>query len=243
MADYHNEIEPHAAQWIRNLMAAGRIPAGDVDERSIVDVHPDDLKGYTRCHFFAGIAGWALAMRWAGWPDDRQAWSGSCPCQPLSSAGLQQGHVDERHLWPSFYNLIAKCRPPAIFGEQVASKIGREWLSGVRADLEACGYAFGTAILPAVLCGAPHKRDRQWFVADAERNEQPRKEPRGGETGRVGRIIEPFPWDEPWESALSRFRALGDGVPRCVEGTDAARNAIVPQVAAEFITAFMGCRP
>lgn len=42
---YYNEIDPFAAQWLRNLIAAGHLPAGDVDERSIVDVRPDDLKG------------------------------------------------------------------------------------------------------------------------------------------------------------------------------------------------------
>jgi DNA (cytosine-5)-methyltransferase 1 len=52
---YYNENDPYAAAWLRNLMAAGEIPAGDVDERSIKDVQPDDLNGYIQCHFFAGI--------------------------------------------------------------------------------------------------------------------------------------------------------------------------------------------
>jgi DNA (cytosine-5)-methyltransferase 1 len=166
-AAYYNEIEPFAAQWLRNLIAAGLIASGDVDERSIVDVQPDDLRGYAQCHFFAGIGGWSYALRLAGWPDDAPAWSGSCPCQPLSSAGQRKGHADERHLWPAFHRLIAECRPATVFGEQVASKDGREWLAGIRADLEAVGYACGAADLCAAGVGAPHIRQRIFWVADA----------------------------------------------------------------------------
>jgi DNA (cytosine-5)-methyltransferase 1 len=167
MAAYYNEIDPYAAQWLRNLIAAGHIPAGDVDTRSIVEVQPDDLKDYTQCHFFAGIGGWAYAARLAGWPDDRPLWTGSCPCQPFSAAGKQAGTADERHLWPEFFRLIAVCRPPVVFGEQVASKLGREWLAGVFADLESVGYAAAGADLCAASCGAPHIRQRLWWLADA----------------------------------------------------------------------------
>ncbi|WP_148294198.1 DNA cytosine methyltransferase, partial [Azospirillum sp. B506] len=143
MAVYYNEFDPFAAQWLRNLIDAGLIPAGDVDERSILDVRSADLAGYTQCHFFVGIGGWPLALRLAGWPDDRPVWTGSCPCQPLSSAGKRKGHADERHLWPAFFGLIAECRPATVSGEQVASKDGREWFAAVRADLETLGYAVG----------------------------------------------------------------------------------------------------
>ena len=233
MVAYYNEIDPYAAQWLRNLIAAGHIAAGDVDDRSITDVRPDDLKGYTQCHFFAGIGGWSLAARLAGWDDASPLWTGSCPCQPFSQAGKREGFNDPRHLWPEFFRLIAECKPPVVFGEQVAS--ASDWIVAVRGDLEAVGYAVGAIPVPASSAGARHNRPRWWFVADAEWDEQPRQEPRGGQAGRVGRVIEPFPWDEPWESALSRFRALGDGLPRSVGATDAARNAIVPQVAAQVI--------
>lgn len=167
MVAYYNEIDPYAAQWLRNLIDAGLIPAGDVDERSILDVRPDDLAGYTQCHFFAGIGGWPLALRLAGWPDDRPVWTGSCPCQPLSSAGQRKGHADERHLWPAFHGLIAERQPPEVFGEQVASKDGREWFAAVRTDLEDLGYAVGGADLCAAGVGAPHIRQRLFWVADA----------------------------------------------------------------------------
>jgi len=164
---YYNEIDPFAAAWLRELIKAGHIAAGEVDERSILDVSADDLRGFRQCHWFAGIGVWSYALRCAGWPDDRQVWTGSCPCQPLSSAGQQRGHADERHLWPAFHALIALCRPATVLGEQVASKDGREWFAAVRADLERSGYACGAADLAAAGVGAPHIRQRLFFVADA----------------------------------------------------------------------------
>lgn len=137
MTAYYNEIDPYAAQWLRNLIAKGHIAPGDVDERSIEDVHPDDLKPYMQCHFFAGIGVWSYALRRAGWPDDRPVWTGSCPCQPFSAAGETAGFDDERHLWPSFHWLISQRRPGEVFGEQVASSAAEPWLELVQADLEA----------------------------------------------------------------------------------------------------------
>src|SRR5690606_11147432 len=103
MRVYYNEIDGYACSWISNLMDAGHIAPGRIDDRSIVDVSPDDLRGYKRAHFFAGIAGWELAARLAGWPDDRELWTGSCPCQPFSQASKHNlGLQDERHLWPHF---------------------------------------------------------------------------------------------------------------------------------------------
>src|SRR3974390_1280019 len=121
---YYNEHDPHAAQWLRNLVARGAIAPGDVDERDILDVRPSDLAGYSQHHFFAGIGVWSYALRCAGWPDDRLVWTGSCPCQPFSAAGKRAGFADERHLWPAWFWLIQQCRPCSIFGEQVASKDG-----------------------------------------------------------------------------------------------------------------------
>jgi len=165
--NYYNEIDPRAAAWLRELIKAGLIPAGDVDERSITDVSASDLSGFTQCHFFAGIGGWSLALQLAGWPEDRPVWTGSCPCQPFSAAGKGLGEKDPRHLWPEFRRLIAECSPPVVFGEQVASKDGREWLTGVRADLEALAYAVGAADLCAAGVGSPHIRQRLFWVADA----------------------------------------------------------------------------
>ena len=166
MVSYYNEIDPYAAQWLRNLIANKLIADGDVDERSIRDVAAADLHGYTQCHFFAGIGVWSYALRLAGWPDDRPVWTGSCPCQPFSAAGKGKGFDDDRHLWPEFHRLIAECRPPVVFGEQVASKDGLGWLDTVHADMEASGYAIGAADLCAAGIGAPHIRQRLWFVGE-----------------------------------------------------------------------------
>ncbi|HGJ5877685.1 MAG TPA: DNA cytosine methyltransferase [Arsenophonus nasoniae] len=166
MPAYYNEIDPYAAQWLRNLITAGHIADGDVDERSIEDVKPDDLKPYTQCHFFAGIGVWSYALRNAGWPDNRPVWTGSCPCQPFSAAGKGKGFADERHLWPAFFHLIQQCKPEVIFGEQVASKDGLAWLDLVQTDLEAEKYTTTALDLCAAGFGAPHIRQRLYWVAD-----------------------------------------------------------------------------
>lgn len=181
--NYYNEIDPKAAAWLRELIRAGEIADGFVDERSILEVKPHDLHGYTQCHFFAGIGGWSRALRLAGWPSDRPVWTGSCPCQPFSDAGLGRGTADERHLWPAFFNLIAQCHPAIVFGEQVASKAALAWLDGVCADLEGAGYAVGAADLCAAGVGSPQIRQRLYWMGYSMRggrNEGP------GQLGQVG---------------------------------------------------------
>ncbi len=165
---YYNENDPFAAAWLRELIAAGLITDGDVDERSIADVQPSDLVGYGRCHFFAGIGGWDYALRLAGWPDDEPVWTGSCPCQPFSAAGKQLEEEDARHLWPHFFRLIGESAPHVVFGEQVSGAAGSRWLAGVHADLESISYRVGAVDLPSASVGAPHIRQRLWWVADAD---------------------------------------------------------------------------
>lgn len=167
-AAYYNEIDPFAAQWLRNLIAGGHIAPGEVDERSIEDVTPDDLRGFTQCHFFAGIGVWSHSLRLAGWPDDKPVWTGSCPCQPFSAAGKGDGFDDERHLWPHFFHLISECRPQHVFGEQVASGNANTWFDLVQADLEGVGYAFGLVPFTSAGIGAPHIRERAYWVANAD---------------------------------------------------------------------------
>ncbi|MFK3741410.1 DNA cytosine methyltransferase [Massilia sp. TN1-12] len=165
---YYNEIDEYAANWLRNLIAAGHIAPGEVDTRSIEDVHPSDLEGFTQCHFFAGIGVWSLALRRAGWPDDRPVWTGSCPCQPFSAAGQGAGFADERHLWPHFFHLIGERRPAVVLGEQVASKDADAWIDLVQDDLEGVGYRVGSIPFPSAGIGAPHIRDRLYWVANAQ---------------------------------------------------------------------------
>src|SRR3990167_3309321 len=165
---YYNEIDPQAAQWLRNLISEGLIAPGEVDQRSIEDVRPSDLNGFIQGHFFAGIGVWSYALRNSGWPDDRPAWTGSCPCQPFSAAGAGAGFADERHLWPAWYHLISQCKPSVVFGEQVETAIKHAWLDLVQAHLERSGYAVGAVGLPAAGVGAPHIRQRVSCVADSD---------------------------------------------------------------------------
>lgn len=188
---YYNEIDPNAAAWLRELIARGEIMDGVVDERSIADVRADELLGFTRCHFFAGIGGWDYALRLAGWDAQWPVWTGSCPCQPFSVAGQGAGQSDVRHLWPVWFDLIRQCRPDTVFGEQVEAAIRHDWLDLVQADLEREGYAVAPVVLPAAGFGAPHGRHRLWFVADSrgERRQQvagsaPRDEATHGRAGR-----------------------------------------------------------
>lgn len=165
---FYNEIDKFAADWLRNLIKAGAIAEGIVDERDIRDIVPDELLGYTQCHFFAGIGVWSYALRQAGWPDARPVWTGSCPCQPFSQAGKRKGTADDRHLWPYWNWLIQQRKPVTIFGEQVASKGGLAWFDIVQSDLEIQGYTVGATDLCAAGFGAPHIRQRLWFVGDTD---------------------------------------------------------------------------
>ena len=170
MPALYNEIDQYAVRWLGNLSEAGHIAKGKVDGRSIADLTPDDVRNVTQFHAFAGIGVWSYALRLAGWPDDIPVWTGSCPCQPFSNAGDKRGIDDQRHLFPEWFRLIAECRPPIIFGEQVASPLGREWLSDLRIQMEALGYEVGAADLCAAGAGAPHIRQRLFFVAYSNRD-------------------------------------------------------------------------
>ena len=161
----YNEIDAHACAWLRRLVTAGQINRGRVVERDIRELDSADIGRGRRFHAFAGIGLWDHALALASWPAELAVWTGSCPCQPFSVAGKGRGTSDERHLWPSWFRLIRECAPPIIFGEQVASPAGRAWFDAVSADLEGVGYACGAVDLCAAGVGAPHIRQRLFFVA------------------------------------------------------------------------------
>lgn len=187
---YFNEWDPKTAAWLRELIRRGHLPDGIVDERSITEVAPEDLKGFAQHHFFAGIGGWPLALKLAGWPAYAPVCTGSPPCQPFSVAGKRGGRDDSRHLAPAFLDLIAELRPPAIFGEQVSAAIKELWLDALFVELEEEGYACASAVLPACSVGAPHKRDRLFFgaidLADTNRQRWERERGNGNTQGRKG---------------------------------------------------------
>jgi DNA (cytosine-5)-methyltransferase 1 len=207
-------------------------------------------------------------LRLAAWPDDRPVWTGSCPCQPFSTAGTRKGFADERHLWPAWFSLIRELCPPIVFGEQVEAAIGWGWIDAVFSDLEQEGYACGTAVLPACGVGAPHIRQRLWFVADAVPTGWPEGRPSAGNGSIAGRSIvgelaaalaDPTvprrdvqqerirsPWAEAEWIACRDDKSrpvepgtfpLAHGIPARVGRLRAYGNAIVPQIAAEFIKA------
>ena len=289
---YYNENNRKAAAALKQLIVDGLLPDGWVDDRSILEVKAEEIKGFEQAHFFAGIGGWPLALQMAGWIGP--VWTGSCPCQPFSQAGQQKGTNDERHLWPIWFKLIKECHPPVIFGEQVAAAIAHGWLDGVFNDMESENYACGAAVLPACSVNAPHRRERLWFVGNAQRNglngsEELRSigesevegglfQPQGSDSssGELGNSqcsgLEGFSGTEDgasgrengggstssssfWSDAdwitcgdgknrrtppiESGICLLGNGFSERVGLLSAAGNAIVPQVAAEFIKATM----
>jgi DNA (cytosine-5)-methyltransferase 1 len=231
-------------------MRDGLIPQGDVDERDIEDVKKEDLEGYTQAHFFAGIGGWPLALALAGVPDDFPLWTGSCPCQDFSVAGNQPGFEGEKDLWPEFHRLIAARRPALVFGEQVeaAVRVGdkrQSWLDRLASDLRETGYEVGSAVLSALLVGANHRRERIYFVADSDgESRTPVLKPLGHSEGFDF-------WHGFWEDRVwfkgsdgkkhgrePNSRLVDDGLPATLALLRGAGNAIVPQLAAEFVSAF-----
>ncbi len=183
--NFYNDIDEGVCSWLRELIKDNLIPHGDVSSTSITELNPDDLRKYTQCHFFCGIAGWLEAFRLAGIDHRRRVWTGSCPCQPFSAAGAQEGQADARHLWPAFMRLIRECRPDCVFGEQVEGAIGFGWLDGIQADLEAEGYAVGHCVLGAHSAGSPNIRQRLYWVAYAENTGLQRGEDSAREGGRT----------------------------------------------------------
>ena len=163
--NFYNDIDKNAAAWTQQLITNKLIPDGVMLCKSITDIQPHELDGFTQAHFFNGISGWARALDLAGWPATRPIWCASLPCQPFSCAGKGEGVNDERHLWPVFFQLVKACTPVVIVGEQVAAAIGHGWLDGVFADLEGEGYTCGAVIVGAHSVKSPHRRQRIYWVA------------------------------------------------------------------------------
>jgi DNA (cytosine-5)-methyltransferase 1 len=221
--NFYNDNDPYVCAWLRNLIAAGQIPDGYVHEGSICDIDPNELRGFRQHHFFAGIGGWPYALQLAEWPEDREVWTGSCPCQSFSSAARGRNVAED--LWPAWSRLIAEYKPGVVFGEQVAQS--DSWIDRVCDDLEALGYACAASILPACSIGFDHTRSRIYFVGHAD-----------GKSKSGVQINEEM-------GGLSKYRSITgsmvpqDGVFARVAKLRAFGNAIVPPLAAEFIKAFL----
>ncbi|SDY38202.1 DNA cytosine methyltransferase [Nitrosomonas sp. Nm58] len=168
MKAYYNEFDRDAAAWLRQLINGGLIADGEVDERSITEVEANDLVGFDRCHFFAGVGTWDYCLNEAGW-GNRPVWTASLPCQPFSVAGKGFGKSDERHLLPHFVELVRQCKPDTLFGEQVASAIRHGWLDDLHAEMGKEGYAVGHCVFGAHSIGTAHIRQRLYWVANSIR--------------------------------------------------------------------------
>ena len=128
-----------------------------------------------------------------GWRGKTGVLTGGFPCQPFSLAGARRGAEDDRYLWPQMLRAIREIQPSWVVGENVngivtmvqpgsEAEVGRtddifeadyiyrkeqEYVvETVCKDLERAGYAVQPFVIPACAVGAPHRRDRVWFIAE-----------------------------------------------------------------------------
>lgn len=263
MAAYYNENDKKTADWLRQLIRAGLIANGDIDDRSIEEVTAEDIIGYTQHHFFAGIGGWSYALRLAGLDDKEKVCTASLPCQPFSVAGKQEGEKDLRNLLPCFLNLIKDIKPKIIFGEQVENAVKHGWSESLQTGLEREGYAVRFEVLGAHSAGAPHIRQRLYWMGYANSIGW-QKRGKNATAQRSGEAINSTDWgDVQWVGGKDgRFRPIKSSLVPVVNGVSERMvrsghfseqieadqsgeavplrlkgygNAIVPQVAAMFI--------
>ena len=90
---------------------------------------------------------------------------GGYPCQPFSVAGLQKGEEDPRHLWPEYFRLVRELRPSYVIGENVGGHI-RLGLDSVLEDLDSENYTVRCFSVEAASLGAPHRRERIFWIAE-----------------------------------------------------------------------------
>ena len=193
-----------AASWTgwNNLFHCEINPFG----RKILDYYFKESKSYediTKTDF----------REWRGKVD---VLTGGFPCQPFSLAGKRKGDKDNRYLWNEMLRAISEIRPTWVVGENVAGivsmvesceeiKVGHTddifeenniyrkeqefTIERICKDFEREGYSVQPIVIPACAVGAPHRRDRVWFVAHCNsdrrrvwKNEQELVEKRKGKT-------------------------------------------------------------
>ena len=242
---YYNDNDPFCVKWLNNLIKKKIIPNGFVDDRDIKNIKIEDLKDFTQCHFFAGIGGWPIALKYLNFSKNIEIWTGSCPCQPFSNVSclsktFEEREKDERHLWPYFKKLIQKRKPSIIFGEQVASKLGLQWYENVRNDLENCEYQVGAADLCAASIGTPHIRQRLYWGAISSSNtisfRWRRRKKRSWKKKLFNRLV-----CDTQKSVVSTSKSglLVDGVQFRSSKLRSYGNAIIPDLGAIFIKSFI----
>lgn len=176
-----------AAQWMgwKNLFSCeiAEFPRSKLKKHFPNTIHYEDIRE-------TGFIPWRGAV---------DVLTGGFPCQPYSVSGLRLGKEDDRHLWPEMLRAIKEIRPRWVVGENVPGLL--TWNRGmvfeeVQADLEAETYETIPFLLPAAGVGAPHRRDRIWFIAHAS------SLGRGGYDDEGARILrEQQALGETWPSA------------------------------------------
>jgi len=236
MANYYNENDLFTAQWLHNLIAAGMIPGGWVDTRSIEDVTNNDLQGFSQWHFFAGIGGWCEALRLSGLSKASGICTGSPPCQENSIAaaihgkrtGLRGVRSGLAHRW---LDLVEALRPRLVLFENVPGI--QKWQAEITGRLEGFGYRTSVQNLSAASVGAPHLRRRVWITADRDGQRLPVAGAQGPPKNNSQS------WAAPprgvWREDHTGAGRLADGVPKRMASIRAFGNSIVPQVAAQII--------
>jgi len=157
--------------------------------------------------------------------------TGGFPCQPFSCAGKRRGKEDHRFIWPAMCDVIGRCKPAWVLGENVPGIIGME-LDRVQSDLESLGFRTATLVIPACAVDARHRRDRVWVVANTVR--------RFGSLGRnLGRnrwnlqsTEEPCHWKTTHQPATL---GVAHGIPSRVDRLKCLGNSIIPQVAYQIL--------
>lgn len=180
--------------------------------------------------------------------------TGGFPCQPFSFAGERKGTADERHLFPSMLRAVREIRPRWVVCENVYGLVG--WDDGmvfeqVQTDLESEGFSVQAYVLPAAGVGAPHRRNRVWFVAHASSQGDSRRhgpvQEKNGEIQKRDKRAKSSDSDKSdetsrkWQSFPSVTAVCGgnDGLPKRLDGLTVSKwrtesikaygNAIVPQ--------------
>jgi len=182
--------------------------------------------------------------------------TGGFPCQPYSAKGKRLGKEDDRHLWPYMLEAIRSIQPRWVVGENVRGLVN--WSDGlvfeeVQVDLEAEGYEVQAFILPAGSVGAPHKRDRVWFVANAShasskrlewkweqrisKEKRKRRKERFSELGYIKQRWEKFPNQSQVCSRNDEFSPKLDGITFSkwrISSIKGYGNAVVPALVYEI---------
>ena len=165
--------------------------------------------------------------------------TGGFPCQPFSLAGKRRGASDDRFLWPAMLDVIARCKPTWVCGENVPGIVGME-LDRVLTDLEGIGFRTQPLAVPACAVGMDQIRERIWIIAhnpNAVCLRQQRE-----------RTTTKEPWArEQFEGLVSadlrmcvsagRRGGVSYGLPNRSHRLKGLGNAIVPQVATVILKA------